>query len=306
MQVTASRPDAPPPFEGSPQAAEFIGRLDVFLREDLHPLAARHGLTHEEGAPRELLRQVWRRSRELGFYGMTLPQVMGGAGFSAHDHVLIKEFLYASGSPLAPHVLGELSGPPRVGALVRHATPEQMEYGRRNPGKLTYASGGVGTPAHMGAELLLNAAGIEALHVPYKGASDSVNAVLGKQGDFALTIFSVSLPQVEAGRLRALAVTGPRRNPRLPAVPTLEQAGVSGVTLVSFGGLSLPKRTPAPVVERLSGALQTVLARASVREALERIGGAVAPSSGEEYAQRLKEEIALTEKMMKVAKIEAQ
>lgn len=115
------------PFEGSPAAQEFIARLDTFLREELQPLAAQHGVSHEQGASRALLEQVWRRSRELGFYGMTLPKPLGGAGFNLVDHVLIKEFIYASGSPLAPHVLGELSGPPRVGALAKTATPDQME-----------------------------------------------------------------------------------------------------------------------------------------------------------------------------------
>jgi alkylation response protein AidB-like acyl-CoA dehydrogenase len=115
------------PFEGSEKARELIARIDRFFREELLPLAAEHGLTHEKGADRELLRKVWQRSNELGLYGMTLPEKMGGAGLSVHDQVLIKEFIYSRGSPLAPHVLGELSGPPRVGALVRHATPDQMQ-----------------------------------------------------------------------------------------------------------------------------------------------------------------------------------
>lgn len=113
-------------FEGSPGAAEFIARLDRFIETELHPLAAEHGVTSEGGASRELLRQVWKRSHELGFYGMTLPQPMGGAGFSLVDHVLVKEHIYASGSPFAPHVLGELSGPPRLGALAGQASADQM------------------------------------------------------------------------------------------------------------------------------------------------------------------------------------
>ncbi len=84
-------------------------------------------MDHENSPSRELLQQVWQRSQALGFYGMTLPEAMGGAGFTVHDHALIKEFIYASGTPFAPHVLGELTGPPRLGALVRQATPEQMQ-----------------------------------------------------------------------------------------------------------------------------------------------------------------------------------
>lgn len=116
-----------PPFEGSAAAAAFIERAKAFLRDELRPLADAHGLTHEHGPDRELLQSVWKLSHERGFYGMTLPQPLGGAGFSLMDHVLVKEALYASGSPFAPHVLGELSGPPRLGALVKSATPDQMQ-----------------------------------------------------------------------------------------------------------------------------------------------------------------------------------
>jgi len=116
-----------PPFEGSDAARDFIARLDTFICDELHPLAEKHGISSENRAPRALLEQVWKRSHELGFYGVTLPKALGGAGFSVVDHALIKEFIYASGSPFAPHVLGELTGPHRVGALAKQATPDQME-----------------------------------------------------------------------------------------------------------------------------------------------------------------------------------
>jgi alkylation response protein AidB-like acyl-CoA dehydrogenase len=115
------------PFEGSEAAREFIARIEAFVHDELQPLAERHGVTHEQGADRALLQQVWQRSRELGFYGMTLPKALGGAGFNVVDHVLIKEAIYASGTPFAPHILGELTGPPRVGALAKVVTPDQME-----------------------------------------------------------------------------------------------------------------------------------------------------------------------------------
>lgn len=113
-------------FEGSEKAARIIEQLDEFIRDELQPLAKENALTHEHGGDRRLLERVWKRSHELGFYGMTLPSAMGGAGLTVLDHVLIKEFIYASGSPLAPHVLGELTGPPRIGALIKVATPDQM------------------------------------------------------------------------------------------------------------------------------------------------------------------------------------
>jgi len=124
---TASSPRAAAAFEGSDAAATFIDRVQHFLRDELAPLAAEHGVSQERGADKALLQRVWKLSHQRGFYGMTLPQAMGGAGFSLVDHVLVKEAIYSSGSPFAPHVLGELSGPPRLGALVKTATPEQME-----------------------------------------------------------------------------------------------------------------------------------------------------------------------------------
>ncbi|GAB3757725.1 tripartite tricarboxylate transporter substrate binding protein BugE [Ramlibacter monticola] len=183
---------------------------------------------------------------------------------------------------------------------------ELVERMRQKPGKLSYASGGIGTPAHMGAELILKTTGVKALHVPYKGASESVNAVLGKQVDFALTISSVSLPHIRAGKIKALAITAPTRNPRLPDVPTLAEAGIPGIDLVSFGGLSVPAGTPAPVVQKIEEALRKALAEPAVRTKLEANGASVVASSREEYSRSLQGEIALAEKMMKVAGISPQ
>jgi len=116
------------PFEGSERTAQLIAQVTAFLTGELADLAREHQIDSEHGAARELLQRVWKRSRELGFYGMTLPEKMGGLGLSVLDHVLVKEAIYATGSPFAPHVFGELSGPPRVGALARFATPWQMQH----------------------------------------------------------------------------------------------------------------------------------------------------------------------------------
>ncbi|MBP6903468.1 MAG: acyl-CoA dehydrogenase family protein [Burkholderiaceae bacterium] len=124
---TPSRSRPQRPFEGSAKAAELMARIRAFIADELQPLAEQHGLDHEQGGDRALLQQVWRRAHALGFYGMTLPEALGGAGLSVLDHVLVKEAIYASGCVLAPHVLGELTGPPRVGALARTATPDQMQ-----------------------------------------------------------------------------------------------------------------------------------------------------------------------------------
>lgn len=174
---------------------------------------------------------------------------------------------------------------------------------RRQPGQLMFASGGIGSPAHMGGELMLATAGVAATHVPFKGATESVNAVIGKQVDFALAISSVAAPQVLAGKVVALAVSGPQRNPKLPQVPTLQEAGVA-VTLQSFGGLSVPAGTPAPVVARIGEALSKALALPEVRTKLEANGGQAAPSTPEQYTEQLRNEIGQAERMMKAARLQ--
>ena len=164
----------------------------------------------------------------------------------------------------------------------------------------------MGTPAHLGAEMMLSVAHAQAVHVPFKGASEALNAVIGKQVDFALTILSVSLPQVKAGRVTALAVAGPRRNSALPEVPTLAEQGLPGVDLTSFGGLAVPAGTPAPIVRRLSEVLREALSRPDINAYLERLGVQPAPGSPEEFAEHMKAEMARTERMMKAARLEPQ
>jgi tripartite-type tricarboxylate transporter receptor subunit TctC len=183
---------------------------------------------------------------------------------------------------------------------------ELIDVLRKSGGKLNYGSGGVGTPAHLSAELLLNSIGAEALHIPYKGASEAVNALLGKQVNFVLPIFSVALPHVKAGKLTALAVTGSKRNPVLPDVPTLTEAKIPGVVLISFGGLSVPAGTPPAIVARLNEVVRQALERPTVRAKLEALGSQLEPSTPEQYTDDFRNEIALIEKMMRLAKLEPQ
>ena len=172
------------------------------------------------------------------------------------------------------------------------------ERARKTPQGLMYASGGIGSPAHMGAELMLQTAGIAATHVPFKGASESVNAVIGKQVDFALAITSVALTQIRAGKVVPLAITAPQRNPVLPQVPTLVEQGLAGAVVVSFGGLAVPAGTPPAIVTRINEALRQALARPEVRTALESQGSTPAASTAAEYAEIMRAEITQTERMM--------
>lgn len=177
---------------------------------------------------------------------------------------------------------------------------------KKEPGKMTYASGGIGSPSHMGSELLLSMTGTQALHVPYKGASESTTAVVGKQVDFAVSLIGPALPFLESGKLKPLAVLSPKRNQLLKDVPTLTEAGIAGVSLVSFGGLAVPKGTPAPIIEKIHGALLKALETPDVLTKMTSTGGTVLLGTGEQMAQALQDEIVLTERVMKSARIAPQ
>ncbi|MDM0010515.1 tripartite tricarboxylate transporter substrate binding protein [Variovorax sp. J22G73] len=180
---------------------------------------------------------------------------------------------------------------------------ELVEKARANPGKLDYASGGVGTPSHLGVELFLHAAGISATHVPYKGASELVNAVLGGQVSFGMPIFAVAYPHVKAGKLKALGVAATRRNANLLDVPTLAEQGLQGVELTSWGGLSLPAGTPDPIAARIYEVFSRMVKDPQVIAAMTELGSQVTPSTPEGYLQVIRHEIELTRQMMKSARI---
>jgi len=170
---------------------------------------------------------------------------------------------------------------------------------RANPTQVEYASGGVGTPSHLGVELLLSETGTQALHVPYKGASEIVNAILGRQVIFGMPIFSVAWPLVKSGKLRALATAGSARNPVAREIATLAEQGIAGVVLISWGGLSVPAGTPGPIRQTIFQAFSQTLNQAEVIAKLQENGSAVNLGDTVTYTENLRQEMRLTETMMK-------
>jgi alkylation response protein AidB-like acyl-CoA dehydrogenase len=110
-----------------PDFAALRQRLHAYLQDELLPFEKRHGIGYEDRLPRDTVRGLWQRSRELGLYGPQLPQSLGGAGVSVSQLCLLKDDVAASGAVLFPHVLGDWGGPARIGNLVRYATPYQVE-----------------------------------------------------------------------------------------------------------------------------------------------------------------------------------
>lgn len=170
---------------------------------------------------------------------------------------------------------------------------------RARPGQVNYASGGIGTPSHLGTELFLSVTGTKAMHVPYKGASDLVNAILGHQVTFGMPIFSAAHPMIKAGRLRALAIAGARRNPVAPQVPTLAERGIAGVELTSWGGISVPAGTPDAVVDTLYKAFSEALRQPKVIASLQGNGGLVDVRDGAAFVQSIQHDMQQTAAMMK-------
>jgi len=158
----------------------------------------------------------------------------------------------------------------------------------------------------MGVELMLSSAQVRATHVPYKGASELVNAVLGNQVTFGMPILGVAYPQIVSGNLKALAIAGTKRNPQLPKVPTFAELGLPGVELTSWGGISVPAGMPDAIAARIQSAFEQALKQPSVRTGLLNASGEIAPLPPEAYTRGFLDEMALTKTMMKRAGLLAQ
>jgi tripartite-type tricarboxylate transporter receptor subunit TctC len=173
-------------------------------------------------------------------------------------------------------------GPPSVPALIAAA--------RANPGKLNFGSAGFGNLTHLAGELLKLRAGIDIVHIPYKGAPEAQTALLAGQIQMMFGEVAGLLPLVRAGRLRALGVASETRNALAPELPTLSEAGLPDFVALTFTGIVAPAGVSPAVVARLNGAIGQVLAEPPVRTALERLGAEIRPGSPADFAAFLAKE----------------
>jgi tripartite-type tricarboxylate transporter receptor subunit TctC len=183
---------------------------------------------------------------------------------------------------------------------------ELVKYVRANPGKLNYASSGIGSPIHMSTELFQVATGTKMNHVPYKGMGAAYADLVGGRIELSFATIISSIGHIKGGRLRALAVTPPTRAPALPDVPTFAEAGVPGVVVVNWYGLIAPKGTPKAVVERI--AAETVKA-AHTPEMTKRLiaeGSEAVGSRPAEFAAHVRAEHEMWAKVIKQAGIRGQ
>jgi tripartite-type tricarboxylate transporter receptor subunit TctC len=167
---------------------------------------------------------------------------------------------------------------------------ELLAFAQKNPGKLNFGSGGPGSSTHLSAELLKKEGKFFMTHIPYKGAGEAMLAVVSGQVDVLVTASPTAIPQVKGGKLRALAITGDRRLPSLPDVPTFKEAGLRGYTVTNWFGLVAPKGTPPEVVNKLQAEVKKALSDPALRERLTQQGAQPGGISPADFAGFIKQE----------------
>lgn len=176
---------------------------------------------------------------------------------------------------------------------------------KAQPGKINYATSGIGSPGHLAVELLEGMTGISLNHVPYKGGGPAIADLIGGHVPSFMAVISTAVPHVQSGKVRALGVTGAKRAEALPDVPTISEAGVKGYLAINWYGLSAPPKTPPAVVARLSKEFTAALNAPDVIKQLKARGIDSAPSSGSDYAKFIMDEQKRWVPVIKKAKIEA-
>ncbi|MDT3683589.1 MAG: tripartite tricarboxylate transporter substrate binding protein [Pseudorhodoplanes sp.] len=169
---------------------------------------------------------------------------------------------------------------------------ELIDFAKANPGKLNRASGGNGTSMHLSGELFVHQAGVNMPHVPYKGSAPALNDLVGNHVQVMFDSLITALPLVQAGKLRALAVTGEKRSPVTPDLPTIREAGLKGYSAQGWIGVVAPANTPAPIVEKLHKAVAAALNDPEVKSKLTAQAAEIIASTPEEFANFIKSETA--------------
>lgn len=175
---------------------------------------------------------------------------------------------------------------------------------RQEPGKHTFASSGVGTSIHATGEMFIAQSKIKGIHVPYRGSSLALTGLMGGETDYMFD--NTALPLIQAGKVKALAVSTKERSPHLPDLPTMQEAGYPEFESTWWYGISAPAGTPKPIVDKLNAALMKALQEPEVRVALERIGKVPEPNTPEDYATFIDNELVRWRSVVQAAGMTAQ
>jgi len=216
------------------------------------------------------------------------PHLYTNAGFNPATDLVPVSMAFATEHVLIVH--------PSVAA---QTAQEFLALARAQPGRLSYGSGGNGSSTHLVPELFKLVARVDMQHVPYRGSAPALNDTVAGNVQVMLDQLPSALPMIQAGRVRALAVTGPRRSRLLPELPTMAELGLAEATATSWGAVMASANTPAPVVERLNAAIREALADPAVQNRLASAGADAVASSPAELAATMRAE---TEKWGRVVR----
>lgn len=183
---------------------------------------------------------------------------------------------------------------------------ELVDYMKKNPGKVSFGSSGVGSTDHLTTLLLWQKTGTEGVHVAYKGGGAAISDVMAGHANVLITNLGVLTNQIRAGKLKALAVTSARRVNELPDVPTMAEAGVQGLEIYSWQGISAPKGLPAPVRDKLATALASTLKDPQVRKTLETAGYDVVALPPAQAASELQSELVRWKQVIDASGVKAE
>jgi tripartite-type tricarboxylate transporter receptor subunit TctC len=233
--------------------------------------------------------------------------IIVAAGFSVNPS-LRKKLPYDSLRDFAPvGLVGSgpylLSVHPSVPAKT---VSEFIAWAKARPGQVTYASTGVGSPPHLAAELLRSMAGLDIVHVPYKGGGQVMPDFLSGRIPMFFGSVSTLIAHIRAGRLTAIAMTTPKRSPAMPEVPTFDESGLKGYDVTGWYGILAPGKTPRPIINRINTLLHQAQADPVTHKQLTSRGIDPAPTTPDEFAALIRREIPKWAKVMKTAGIEPQ
>jgi tripartite-type tricarboxylate transporter receptor subunit TctC len=185
-----------------------------------------------------------------------------------------------------------------------NSVPELIALLKKTPGKITFASSGAGSSDHLTAALFWQKTGTDGIHVPYKGGAPAITDLLAGHADVSFQNINAVISHIKAGKLKVLAVTGDKRSPLLPNVPTLTEAGVTGADVFSWQAIAGPKGMPADVKQKLHAAIVAALNDPENRKRMEDIGFEIVANTPEQMAQFQAQELERWKQVIQVGKIE--
>src|SRR5713226_6644027 len=282
------------------------GSVDIMARLIADPLAAQLGgrivIDNRSGASGNIGMEAAARANPDGYTLVlnTIPLVTNQSLFDKLTWDPIRDFAHIGMVATAPHVLVV---PRRVPAI---SVAELLQLARASPGKLSYASAGIGTTFHFCAEMFKDSTGTFILHVPYRGGGPALVDTLSGQVDMSFPTLSAALPHIKAGTLRALAVTSTTRSSLLPDLPTMQEAGVKDFQFTQWLALLAPAGTPREVVLRLNAALKSALGSSDIHDRFQTQGFEPFSTTPEEAGKFLASEVQRYSKLIKTRGITAE